>query len=201
MVRRRILYVEGGGDSKALHSRCREGFRKLLERSGCGTRMPRIVACGGRAKAFDAFCAGPRDAGVDAILLVDSEAPVAGEDPWQHVRQRGGDGWERPACATAEQLHLMVEIMETWLLADRSELASFFGPGFRDTALPGDRNVERIPKRDVLEGIRDASRDSRKGEYRKGDHSFQLLARVDPAKLSRVSPWARRFFEHMRGAT
>ena len=26
------LYAEGGGDSKALRSACREGFRKLLER-------------------------------------------------------------------------------------------------------------------------------------------------------------------------
>ena len=28
------IYLEGGGDSKELHIRCREGFRKLLENCG-----------------------------------------------------------------------------------------------------------------------------------------------------------------------
>ena len=49
------LYIEGGGDSKQLHTRCREGFRKLLERCGFGGRMPRLVACGGRNSTFDDF--------------------------------------------------------------------------------------------------------------------------------------------------
>jgi hypothetical protein len=195
----RILYVEGGGDSKALHSKCREGFRKLLERAGCGKRMPRIVACGGRAQAFDDFCARLRAADAEPILLVDSEAPVVGQDPWKHVRKRDGDGWERPARATVDHLHFMVQLMETWLLADRSELAGFFGSGFREMALPGNPRVEDIPKRDVMKGMGDASRGSRRGEYHKGNHSFLLLARVDPARLSTASPWARRFFEHMRG--
>ncbi len=194
----RVLYVEGGGDGKALQSKCREGFRKLLERAGCGKRMPRIVACGGRSQAFDDFCTRLRAADAEPTLLVDSEAPVVGQDPWEHVRQRDGDRWERPAGATAEHLHFMVQLMETWLLADRSELGSFFGSGFRGAALPGNPAVEGIPKRDVMRGICEASRASRKGEYHKGNHSFLLLARVDPQRLSEISPWARRFFDHVR---
>lgn len=195
----RILYVEGGGDSKALHSRCREGFRKLLERAGCDKRMPRIVACGGRAQAFADFCSRLRANDGDPVLLVDAEAPVKGNDPWEHVRQRKGDGWERPPSATEDHLHLMVQLMETWLITSRSELASFFGAGFRATALPGNPKVEDVSKPDVMKGIYGASRDSHKGEYDKGNHSFLLLARVDPTQLSAASPWARRFFEHMRG--
>lgn len=32
------LFVEGGGDSKELQARCREGFKKLLENSGFAGR-------------------------------------------------------------------------------------------------------------------------------------------------------------------
>jgi hypothetical protein len=49
------IYVEGGGESKEMHARCREGFRTLLENSGFKGRVPRIVACGGRDAAYDAF--------------------------------------------------------------------------------------------------------------------------------------------------
>ncbi len=42
------VYVEGGGDSKELRTRCREGFSKLVERAGFKDRMPKFVACGGR---------------------------------------------------------------------------------------------------------------------------------------------------------
>lgn len=40
-----VLYLEGGAsgaDSKELQIRCREGFRKLLEKSGHKGRMPRL---------------------------------------------------------------------------------------------------------------------------------------------------------------
>lgn len=59
------LYVEGGGDSKEQHVRCREGFRKLLEKAGLAGEMPRIVAGGGRGTTFDQFKMAQRAAGVD----------------------------------------------------------------------------------------------------------------------------------------
>ena len=49
------VYLEGGGDSRDLQIRCREGFRKLLERCGYTGRLPKLVACGGRGAALDAF--------------------------------------------------------------------------------------------------------------------------------------------------
>ncbi len=48
------LYVEGG-ESKEDQIRCREGFRKLLEKAGFSGRMPRLSACGGRGSVFDDF--------------------------------------------------------------------------------------------------------------------------------------------------
>ena len=49
------IFIEGGGDSKELRIRCREGFRKLLEKLDLQRSMPSLVACGGRNDAFDGF--------------------------------------------------------------------------------------------------------------------------------------------------
>ena len=74
------LYVEGGGNSKELKTACRRGFASFLDRAGVAGRMPRIVACGSRANAFDRFKTGHESKGVDATLLVDSEGPVSAID-------------------------------------------------------------------------------------------------------------------------
>jgi hypothetical protein len=100
-----------------------------------------------------------------------------------------GDRWQRPFGAKNDQLHLMVELMESWFLADRAELANYFGAGFAANKLPGaESQVESVPKPDVLEGLERATRSSKKGEYHKGNHSAELLGNVDPNKLKRSSP-------------
>ena len=53
--------------------------------------MPGVVACGSRAATFDRFLTafGARKAGEFVVLLVDSEAPVAGgAGPWRHLAGR-----------------------------------------------------------------------------------------------------------------
>lgn len=107
------LYVEGGGDSKALRTACRKGFRKFIEKAGLRGRMPRIVACGGRRNAFESFAIAQGAQGDYPFLLVDAEAPVAAAGPWQHLFSR--DGWICPRGATDQQCHLMVQVMESWL--------------------------------------------------------------------------------------
>ncbi|HIJ69206.1 MAG TPA: hypothetical protein HPP57_06860 [Deltaproteobacteria bacterium] len=93
------IYVEGGGDSKELHVRCREGFRKLIGKAGFMGRMPSIVACGGRQHAFDMFLkAIGKGQGFHPILLVDSEDPVDPQNElsdgsaaaWNHLQSRDG---------------------------------------------------------------------------------------------------------------
>lgn len=69
------LYVEGGGDAALLRSACREGFAKFSGKAGLAGHMPRVVACGSRADAYDSFCTALRS-GEAAMLLVDSEAPI-----------------------------------------------------------------------------------------------------------------------------
>jgi hypothetical protein len=186
------VYVEGGGDGQALQTRCRRGFSLFFERAGLRGRMPAIVACGSRIDAYDSFCTAVRRAGPDdfPLLLVDSEAEVH-LDPWEHLNDR--DHWQQPPDSTEEQAQLMVQCMEAWFLADREHLAKFFGHGFTERPLPANQAVEQIAKRTVFQALKMATRNSKtKGKYGKGEHSFEILAGLDPVKVRAASPHAER---------
>ena len=185
------LYVEGGGNRRALKTACRRGFASFLERAGLKGRMPRVVACGTRNNAYDRFKTAHSSIGVSAMLLVDAEGPVTAKGPWEHLKQ--SDGWRRPRGATDDQCHLMVEVMESWFLADLDALDAFYGQGFRRRALRSNPNIEQIPKQDALSGLDGATQRTSKGVYSKGAHSFEILASLDPVKVRKGSCYADRF--------
>ena len=89
----------------------------------------------------------------------------------------------------------MVQVMESWFLADRPTLARHFGQGFRETALPNQTNVEEIAKQQVFDSLKAATRDSRAGTYDKGRHSFDVLGKIDPGKVRSASPHADRLLQ------
>lgn len=189
-----FLYVEGGGDSKLLNVQCREGFSKLMQKAGFAGRLPRIVACGSRNNAYDAFKTRIGDGEV-AILLVDSEDPVT-TDHWIHLQRR--DGWSRPPRAADDQAQLMTTCMETWLMADQTALRAFFGPRLLEAALYPPQQLEERTRQDVLARLERATRDcGREKTYAKGRISFQVLAEVNP-QLLRALPHFQRFIEALR---
>ena len=192
------LYVEGGGNSKQLTTLCRRGFRKLIESAGLKGAMPRIVACGARQNAYERFTTALEDDRRIPMLLVDAEGPVTPAGPWEHLRQQ--DGWRRPTGATADHCHLMVQVMESWFLADRRALTLFYGPDFRERSLPGSPNVEEVAKDDIMAGLARASRNTQKGSYtrHKGSHSFQILGELRPSAVERAAPHAKRLFDTLR---
>ena len=203
------IYVEGGGDAAALKTACRQGFTMFLEAAGLKGHMPRVVACGGRQDAFESYCTAVQS-GDDAVLLVDSEAPVLAQhqegaesatwQPWGHLKQRQGDGWDKPADVADTDCHLMVQCMESWFLADKATLKKFFGQGFKERSLPAAGNaVETVSKEFVYQSLANATKDCKtKAQYGKGEHSFKLLALVDPAAVTAASPWAARLVAQMR---
>ena len=69
----------------------------------------------------------------------------------RYLRER--DGWIKPDGATDNTVQLMVQCMEAWFCSDKDCLEAYFGQGFNRNALPSRRNVEEIPKRDVLDGL------------------------------------------------
>ena len=190
------IYVEGGGDTRELKSRCRQGFSKFFRQAGLEGRMPRVVACGGRDNAYDKFCHS-LDTSVDghvAILLVDSEEGVGqGVKPWSHLKKR--DGWKKPSGATDNQAQLMVQCMEAWFLANRECLEEFFGGNFTQTALPGSKDIEGIAKADVMAGLKKATRRSGKSYNKR--RSFDLLAKIYPQKVADASPHVQRLLDFL----
>jgi len=77
----------------------------------------------------------------------------------------------------------MVQTMEAWFYADMEELEKYYGQGFRPAALSQRLDIENIPKSDLFGGLQRATQDCQKGPYSKGEDSFKILARIDPAKV------------------
>lgn len=202
------VYVEGGGsgaNSAALQSELRQAFADFFAKTDLGkTRRPRVVACGGREQAFQSFCTAISQR-QNAMLLVDSEAPIAplhqppapGRwQPWAHLRAQAT--WAMPGRATDDDCHLMVECMENWFLADLPAIEAFFGRDFNAAELPTGA-IETIAKAKVYASLQAATKQCKtKAPYGKGAHSFKILSAISPQKVEAASPWAKRFLDELR---
>lgn len=118
-----------------------------------------------------------RDGGGKTILLVDSEGPV-------NVTGIGDDA-----------VHLMVQSMEAWIVADGRALAEYYGQKFQPSALPKTANLESVSPKNILSALKRATRNTKKGEYHKIRHASELLARLDPQQVKKRCPSCRRLFE------
>lgn len=182
------IYIEGGGDSKELHTRCREGFRKLLERCGFSGKLPRLVACGGRGTTFDDFSIAHNNAapGEYIAMWIDSEEPMVNiERAWPHLNTR--DGWSAPTGAIDEQVLLLVTCMETWIVSDRDTLSVHFNPPPQTSALPATVNLESRSRESVQDALVHATRGC-SNKYAKGKRSFEILGKLNPDNLRRHLP-------------
>ncbi len=188
------IYAEGGGNGKDSKALFRQGLGEFLRELRTQARSTRtrwaIVACGARSEAYRDFCAALRShPEAFNVLLVDAEGPVT-TAPWEHLR--GRDGWSKPR-ANDEQCHLMVEVMESWFIADLSALKRFYGNDVNDSMLPGNTNVEEVQKDQVISALENATRHTTKGKYRKR-HASKLLKCLDPATVRDRAPHCKRIF-------
>jgi hypothetical protein len=197
MVTARI-YIEGGGQGHLLDTLFRQGWTAFFESAGLKGKMPRIVRGQGRDRTFDLFftaVTNPRP-GELPLLLVDSEGPLTeGHTQWQHLKAR--DNWDRPAGASDDQAFLMVQIMETWFLADLDLLRRYFGPELREAVLRAWPALEQVPKETVL-AVLDRATAGCRTPYAKGKVSFELLARLSPATVEQACPNAKRLLGRLR---
>lgn len=192
-----IIYVEGGGDTSKLHSELRQGFQKLFESAGFLGKMPRVVASGSRNNAFNDFKTALKLKKEDEviILLVDSEEIPTTSTKWEHVNNR--DSWIKPQNATEENLYFMVVTMESWFLADADGLSKFFGQKFDDTKLPKNTNLENINKKMLYEALENATKNTSKGKYGKGSHSFKILTCLDAQRIKNHGKYSKEFFDYL----
>ena len=187
MVNKTTIYIEGGGDSKELHTRCRKGFRKLLENCGFTGYMPRLVACGGRDSAFDDFkIAHANKSNSDYVaMLIDSEDPLKDLDAWDHLKTR--DGWDKPLGSENDQVLFMTTCMETWIVADRDALTKHYGDKLQESALPPLYDLESRSRHDIQNNLFHATRDC-SNAYKKGKRSFDVLEKLSPDELELYLP-------------
>ena len=68
----------------------------------------------------------------------------------------------------------------------------FYGPRFRDAALPKSPNIESVAKDEVLRRLQKATRETAKGEYHKIKHATPLLERLDLHAVRRRAPGCDR---------
>jgi hypothetical protein len=92
------------------------------------------------------------------------------------------------------QCHLMVQIMEAWIIGDVETLQRFYGQGFNTNRIPGQEDVESIAKVDVERALVEATRNTQKGEYHKIRHGPKILALVDVNKVRSRARHCDRMF-------
>ena len=192
------IYVEGGGDSGHTRRRLRGAFGEFFGELRDLARARRvhwdIIPCGSRGSAFEDFhkALKSRHHALN-FLLVDSETPVSADSPWRHLKFDSGDNWDNPGVED-KHCHLMVQLMEAWLIADRERLLEYYGQDFHENALPSNRNVEQINKKTLLDAMKRATRDTTKGEYHKTRHAPMLLERVRASVVRTRASFCDRLF-------
>jgi hypothetical protein len=97
----------------------------------------------------------------------------------------------------------MVQVMETWFVADQDTLRAFFGPGFKAQAFPAWQDLEAIDKDRIYEALDSATRDCGPRRYAKGRRptariSFELLAALNPTPVEQKCPHAHALLQKLR---
>jgi hypothetical protein len=191
------IYIEGGGDTRQLHSELRQGFKSLFESSGLKGRLPKVVACGSRNDAYHDFKIAflSKDVNEKVLLLVDSEDLVGSSTKWEHVKYR--DNWDKITGSNEEEIFFMTVCTESWFLADTEGMSQFFGRGFDITKLPQNSDLEEITKKILYSGLKNATKNSSKGVYGKGQHSFKILTFLNTQKVKNHGKYSKEFFEYL----
>lgn len=123
------------------------------------------------------------------ILLLDSESPDSGELTASLIAREGWDASHK------DSIFWMVQMMEAWFHADKDALERFYGgKGFHLGALSGNPLVEQISKKDLQDGLKAATKNTKKGAYHKTKHAPGLLEEIDPNRVRRAAPHCNRFF-------
>ncbi len=190
------VFLEGadtGNTARALRAGMQEFLRRALPTDAQLTL--RVTTCGDAASAYRAFERAYRDNPNRAtVLLVDSEGPVT-DGAWEHVR-RGHGGVDR--TLPADRFHLMVELMEAWLVADPESLKRWYGQGFNSSSLPAPSAVESTPKRDLDRRLKAATKNSQKGSYDKAAHAPPLLRCIEPTQVADNAAHCRALIGRLR---
>lgn len=195
------IYMEGGGDRANSRAMLRQGMDAFLHEIKEAFRQRRwrwkLVCCGGRDEAYRRFMNARTNGEYEiAVLLVDSEESLCASTPSDHLRER--DGWDFEGVDD-DTIHLMVQTMEAWIVADPEVLNSYYGRRFQASSLPRHENLEEVSKQDIASALDRATQNTQKGRYHKIRHARPLLERIDPAKVRQRCAHCKRLFDTLLG--
>ncbi|MCL2824713.1 MAG: DUF4276 family protein [Polyangiaceae bacterium] len=205
-MKRIRIFVEGGGpNAKRGQDALRKGFNGLLsaqKAAACQKKIEwNIACCGGRQAAYDAFilAIGRKDPDDLVVLLVDSEGAVkdtAAQGRVGHLRQR--DNWQFRGV-DANAVHLMIQCMESWIVADPDEVEKFFGADFHRKHLPKRLDLDNEPKADVARSLELATQGTHK-KYHKIKTACLLLERIRPDVVAKRCASFKQFTQWLNNA-
>lgn len=194
-----VIYLEGGG-GKDMRRQLRRAMRQFLRGAFAGSRASvRIEVCGTRSEAFRRFRAARSGGEAVRFLLIDSEGPVDWDQDTAVRFLTRQDKWDL-GFAEDDRVHLMVQFMETWIVADPNALAEYYGRGFREKSLPAATDLESVSKLVVSRALTAATAQTGKADYQKGRDSAELLRRVDPGLARARCRGCERLFRALAAA-
>jgi hypothetical protein len=117
------------------------------------------------------------------VLLLDSDARI--DSPLEQLCRRKGI-----EPSNSGSVFWMVQIMESWFLADTHVLTSYFGESIRE----GNANVEEIPKIDVLQRLDRAAHRKFDRRYHKITDGVKLLETTNATRVRKAAPNCERMF-------
>lgn len=184
MVKEIRIHFEG-------HPALKEGFRQFFGEVVSLARERRwhvqFIAGHGRGNTIRDYCDACESHRLSwNVLLIDSEGPDDGK-----LFQKLG----LPA-AKKDSVFWMVQLMESWFLADIQALKQHYGANVMKARLRGNPKIEEIPKADVIKRLRAAVR-TPKRSYDKVEDTPRLLRLLDPAIVRAACPNCERIFRIM----
>jgi hypothetical protein len=190
------IYMEGGGNTAATKQALRQGMEVFLTPLKGFARDQewhwKLVVCGPRNEAFKRFRDACKAGDMTIVaLLVDAETAVKGSSR-AHLKKR--DKWNL-SFTSDDLVHLMVQTMEAWIVADPDALEMYYGQKFNRNVLPPAPNLEKVAKSDVAAALDNATKNTKtKGKYQKIKHASDLLKLIRPIKVQDRCPSCKRLF-------
>jgi hypothetical protein len=203
LVRAKVaIYIEGGGDSRALQEPLKRGFRKLFGKAILNNNDLAIITSGGRGQTYKDFkTAFEQDKHDFVVLLLDSEGAVPqNQRAWAYFTSgtRPNDAtFLRPKNATDDNAHLMVQMMEAWFITDVEAFRTVYRRNLQEGSLSKTLDVEQISRHLIIPALENATRHTTKGIFKKS-HGADLIAELDIKELRRRSKHADRLFQTLQ---
>jgi hypothetical protein len=200
MVKEIRIYIEGDTSQKnrntdiTLRQSFNSFFRELIDEARSRNIRLRPITYGSKFETFKKFLDGKREYQDSFVLfLLDADAPIDENETPKSFLEKQNPTWHLQG-AEENECHLMVQVMESWFLADKEKLAEFYGQKFNQNALAKNTNVEKIAKSDVENGLENATKNTQKGIYHKTRHGAKILEIINPNKVRESAPHCERLF-------